>query len=49
MTLDTENQRTMLLQMIQASSVPGQALDDVYQLKQAIVNAEIKHDNDGDV
>ena len=41
MVLDSEIQRQMLLQMIDASQLPGSALDAVFNLKLAIVNASL--------
>lgn len=46
MTLDKEDQRLFLLEMISKVSIPGQVLDFVYELKQAIQNAPV-HSGDG--
>lgn len=39
MILDTERQRTILLEIIKACQLPGAAIDEMYNLKQAIVSA----------
>lgn len=42
MILDSEKQKSMLLELINAATYPGIAIDDVYALKKAIQEAEIK-------
>jgi len=42
MILDDERQRELLLQLMEAAQYPGNALDEAYNLKQAIVNAKLK-------
>ena len=42
MILDNETQKTMLLEIINASSFAGQSLDEAYNLKKSIENAEIQ-------
>lgn len=42
MILDNEKQRSLLLQLINSVQFNGSALDEAYNLKQAIVTAEIK-------
>ncbi len=46
MILDFEEQRDMLLSMINNSSFSGAAIDKVYNLKKAITEAEIKGNPD---
>ena len=41
MTLDNEKQRTQLLGIIKAITVSGEGIDEIYALKQAIINAEV--------
>jgi hypothetical protein len=41
MILDSEQQRSALLEMFRSINFPGHALDQVYALKQAIVNASV--------
>lgn len=41
MKLDSEDQRTMLLELISAASFSGSFLDTVYNLKKAIQDAEL--------
>lgn len=47
MIIDTETQRTILLQLIQAATFPGAALDDIYGLKQAIKAAKLLQEEQG--
>jgi hypothetical protein len=47
MTLDSEQQRQILLQLIQNATFPGAALDLVYDLKQRIAAAKIVASEDG--
>lgn len=42
MILDSEDQRKYLLQLIAAATIPGQALDVIYELKRAIEGAPVK-------
>lgn len=42
MTFDTENQRSIVLQLIAVSSIPGKALDELYEFKKAVESAEVK-------
>jgi len=44
MTL-TERQREILLELIKASTLPGAALDEIFNLKLAIANAEIEDES----
>jgi len=41
MILDTEQQRQFLLEMFKVVQIPGAAVDAAYQLKQAILQAQI--------
>lgn len=41
MILDTEEQRTILLELLAASNFPGKAIDLLYALQQAIKTAEV--------
>jgi hypothetical protein len=41
MTLDSEDQRKILLELIAASTVPGKAIDILYDLQRAIRSAEV--------
>lgn len=41
MILDTEQQRTIILTIIGQTNFPGQALDSIYALKQAVVGAKV--------
>lgn len=41
MTLDNEQQRTILLQLIDAANVPGKAIEQVMAIKVAISIAQI--------
>ena len=41
MVLDNERQRQLLLQLIAAASIPGSALDTIFQLRQEIAQATI--------
>lgn len=40
MTLDTEQQRELLLQLIAQATFPGAAIEVVYDLKKAIAEAD---------
>lgn len=42
MKLDSEEQREILLKLIAASSIPGNALELIYKLLQTIKDAEIQ-------
>lgn len=42
MILDTQEQKTILLQIMDAINVPGKDLEIIYNLKQAIKFAETK-------
>jgi len=44
--LDTQEQREMLLEIIENLQFRGSDIDKMYHLKQAVLNAEIKK-NDG--
>lgn len=46
MTLDSEEQRKILLTLIAAASFPGDVVEVVYELKQALAGADIKTDAD---
>lgn len=49
MTLDDENQRTILLSIINNTQFHGSVVDEVYSIKQAIVAAKVEgKDNSGD-
>ena len=41
MTLDNEDQRRLLLELIAAANIPGKAIDVIYALQQAIRDARI--------
>lgn len=41
MILDSERQRELLLQLIYGNTIPGQAIDEAFFLKMAIMGAEI--------
>jgi hypothetical protein len=41
MILDSEVQKTIILKMIEQSSITGEILDVMYELKQAVKAAEI--------
>ena len=43
MTLDSEEQKKILLELIAASTVPGKAIDLLYELQQAVRSADIKY------
>jgi hypothetical protein len=42
MQLDSEEQRKLLLDILKSINVPGQILEQVYDLKKAIQNAKVK-------
>ena len=42
MTLDSEEQKKMLLEILSSIQIPGSAIDQIYKLKQDILKAEIK-------
>jgi hypothetical protein len=42
MILDNEEQRTILLELLTVVNIPGKVLETLYELKQAIKNAEVK-------
>lgn len=42
MTLDSEQQRAMLMQLINASQVPGNAVEHIAALKAAVQKADIQ-------
>lgn len=42
MILDNENQRAILLNIINTTQFHGSVVDEVYSIKQAIVKAEVK-------
>lgn len=44
MILDSEAQRTMILQMITAATIPGSAVTEVAALKAAVEKAKIEED-----
>lgn len=44
MQIDKEEHREILLQMLKASTIPGNALDAVYEVKQALLEATVKPD-----
>jgi hypothetical protein len=46
MTLDSEEQRALLLDLLSASTVPGRAIDLAYELKQAIIKAHLEPEAD---
>ena len=41
MTLDKEAHRSMLLEMLNNIQLPGSAIDAAYELRQAILRAEV--------
>lgn len=41
MTFDTEQQRQVILQLIEASNIPGTALDAAFALKTAVLSASV--------
>lgn len=41
MTLDSEKQRQILLQLIEAAMIPGKMLEQVAALRRAIIDATI--------
>jgi hypothetical protein len=45
MTLDKEDHRTILLELINKAVFPGQFAETVVELKAAIANAETKNDH----
>jgi hypothetical protein len=47
MVLDSEQQRQVLLQLIAASNVPGNALEVVLDVKRSIERAEVKEAPNG--
>lgn len=42
MILDSEDQRKILLELIAAATIPGKAIDILYELQKAIKEAEVK-------
>jgi hypothetical protein len=42
MQLDSEEQRKLLLDILKSINVPGQILEQVYDLKKAIQDAKVK-------
>lgn len=46
MILDKEDQRNLILQLIETSTITGAYLDMVYELKQTVKSAEIKKEMD---
>lgn len=44
MILDNEQQRALLLELLQQANFPGKAIDVVYDLKKALQNASILED-----
>lgn len=46
MILDNENQRAILLEILNKSQYPGSAIDLIYELKVALENAEIVAPNE---
>lgn len=44
MILDSEGQKAMLLQIVDAITIAGKDIDAVYSLKQALLKAEIKQE-----
>jgi len=42
MQFDNKKQRGIVLQLIEAATFSGKSLDDMYEFKQAVRNAEMK-------
>lgn len=45
MTLDKEEHRNVLMQLIETANIAGNALDTVYELKQSVMNAVVSFDD----
>lgn len=49
MILDNEKQRSLLLQLLNAINIPGSAIDEAYQLKRSIMEADISQEQESSV
>lgn len=42
MTFDKEDHKRLIMQLLEAATVPGNAVDAVYELRRAVENASIE-------
>lgn len=49
MILDSKEQKQLLLDLVNSSTVPGSAIEQIYLLKQAILGAKIESNVDTDL
>lgn len=47
MVFDTEKQKTIILELLNSVTIPGKALDDLYEFKQQVMAGEIKKPEPG--